>query len=228
MCLRDALWDASLETSALRPSSKRECENKVLVAQATSIGSLGPDSDRWLSAEFVKSMRGGECAWKEAEKLVVLYPTQRQVCVHASMARLVVQQPCWTHCLESVVCSGGTLSPMLSYRGETHAKQRWIEGFLGLWQCARVLGLPRETRSPLPHLKTYAQVDAVSGRPDWMLVTSANLSKAAWGQLQKRETQLCVRSYEVGVLFICRDETCVLPFDYPFVAYSSSDVPFTI
>ncbi|MXQ99786.1 hypothetical protein E5288_WYG016834 [Bos mutus] len=31
---------------------------------------------------------------------------------------------------------------------------------------------------------------------------SANLSKAAWGALEKSGTQLMIRSYELGVLFL--------------------------
>ncbi|RRT60457.1 hypothetical protein B296_00044246 [Ensete ventricosum] len=34
--------------------------------------------------------------------------------------------------------------------------------------------------------------------PKWFLLTSANLSKAAWGALQKNNSQLMVRSYEVS------------------------------
>lgn len=36
----------------------------------------------------------------------------------------------------------------------------------------------------------------------WFLLTSANLSKAAWGQLQKNDSQLRILSYEMGVLFL--------------------------
>uniref|UniRef100_A0A0D9WZP9 Uncharacterized protein n=1 Tax=Leersia perrieri TaxID=77586 RepID=A0A0D9WZP9_9ORYZ len=36
----------------------------------------------------------------------------------------------------------------------------------------------------------------------WFLLTSSNLSKAAWGALQKNNTQLMIRSYELGVLFL--------------------------
>ena len=35
---------------------------------------------------------------------------------------------------------------------------------------------------------------------------SANLSKAAWGGLEKKGTQLKIRSYEIGVLFTTKDE----------------------
>lgn len=31
---------------------------------------------------------------------------------------------------------------------------------------------------------------------------SANLSKAAWGALEKNNTQMMIRSYELGVLFV--------------------------
>jgi len=31
---------------------------------------------------------------------------------------------------------------------------------------------------------------------------SSNLSKAAWGAFEKQETQLMIRSYELGVLFL--------------------------
>jgi hypothetical protein len=36
----------------------------------------------------------------------------------------------------------------------------------------------------------------------WFLLTSSNLSKAAWGSLVKSGSQLMIRSYELGVLFL--------------------------
>ena len=38
------------------------------------------------------------------------------------------------------------------------------------------------------------------------LFGSANLSKAAWGGLEKKGTQLKIRSYEIGVLFTPENE----------------------
>lgn len=52
----------------------------------------------------------------------------------------------------------------------------------------------------MPHIKTYARYK--DSRCSWVLLTSHNLSKAAWGTLQKKETQLMIRSYELGVLFL--------------------------
>ena len=37
---------------------------------------------------------------------------------------------------------------------------------------------------------------------EWFLLTSANLSQAAWGVLQKNNSTLYIKSYELGVLFI--------------------------
>ena len=38
----------------------------------------------------------------------------------------------------------------------------------------------------------------------WFLLTSANLSKAAWGALQKNNSQLMIRSYEVKCFLLCQ------------------------
>lgn len=74
MSLRDALWDASL--SMLIPAAVGRPLGKALIAQATSIGSLGVNEKTWLCAEFVKSMRGGDDG---DEPLYVVYPTERQI-----------------------------------------------------------------------------------------------------------------------------------------------------
>ena len=73
----------------------------------------------------------------------------------------------------------------------------------------------------MPHIKSYCvyenlshsakdntgqgvgriHVDTTTVRLHYVLLTSANLSKAAWGQEQLNASQLCIRSYELGVLF---------------------------
>jgi len=37
------------------------------------------------------------------------------------------------------------------------------------------------------------------------MFSSSNLSKAAWGTLEKNGSQLMIRSYEIGVLFLPKD-----------------------
>jgi tyrosyl-DNA phosphodiesterase 1 len=53
-----------------------------------------------------------------------------------------------------------------------------------------------------PHIKTYGRI--TDNRTfDWFLMTSANLSKPAWGTYEGKppHTGLRIRSYEAGVLF---------------------------
>lgn len=61
-------------------------------------------------------------------------------------------------------------------------------------------------REAMPHVKSYCRYSETgAGQPasiHWLLVGSHNLSKAAWGEVQKGGAQLCIRSYELAVLFL--------------------------
>lgn len=55
--------------------------------------------------------------------------------------------------------------------------------------------------------------------------------QAAWGERQKQDTQLAIRSYEFGVLFVPEgDETLerdeFLPYDFPLMRYGTRDTPW--
>jgi len=52
-----------------------------------------------------------------------------------------------------------------------------------------------------PHIKTYTRY-VNDSEVAWFFLTSANLSKAAMGELQKDNSQLMIRHYELGVLFV--------------------------
>ena len=78
----------------------------------------------------------------------------------------------------------------------------------------------------------------------WMYIGSHNLTAAAWGIFQKKETQLHMRSFEIGVFYPpvkmselanhgIKDRTDVLPndtFPVPFMvpppAYTETDRPY--
>ena len=49
--------------------------------------------------------------------------------------------------------------------------------------------------------KTYLRYEEEK-KVGWVCLTSANLSQAAWGTLQKNDTQFMIRHFEAGVLFI--------------------------
>lgn len=68
--------------------------------------------------------------------------------------------------------------------------------------------------SAAPHIKTYIRFsDASHTSIDWALLTSANLSKQAWGDVANKQGEVRIQSYETGVLiwpelFACGDEGC--------------------
>uniref|UniRef100_A0A8C5T5W9 Tyrosyl-DNA phosphodiesterase 1 n=1 Tax=Malurus cyaneus samueli TaxID=2593467 RepID=A0A8C5T5W9_9PASS len=89
--------------------------------------------------------------------------------------------------------SGGSLP----YSIQTAQKQLWLHSYFHKWS-AEVTGRTQA----IPHIKTYMRLSPDFQKLAWFLVTSANLSKAAWGALEKNGSQLMIRSYELGVLFL--------------------------
>lgn len=81
---------------------------------------------------------------------------------------------------------------------ETFDQHRgWLNKRLCRWRSEKA-----GRKTVMPHIKTYARISG--GELEWFLLTSANLSRAAWGQFQKEKTQIYIKSYELGVLF-CRE-----------------------
>lgn len=76
---------------------------------------------------------------------------------------------------------------------------------------------PRQRASP--HIKTYC--GWVQGRQRWYLLTSANLSKAAWGTY--RRDRLWIQSFECGILL----DSGPLPYSYPARNYTENDLPWS-
>jgi tyrosyl-DNA phosphodiesterase-1 len=58
-----------------------------------------------------------------------------------------------------------------------------------------------ERGSAAPHIKTYIRFsDAAQTRIDWAMLTSANLSKQAWGEVRNTNGEVWVQSWEAGVV----------------------------
>lgn len=51
-----------------------------------------------------------------------------------------------------------------------------------------------------PHIKTYMRVSRDCESIRWILLTSANLSKQAWGNISSKDQNLWIQSFELGVL----------------------------
>lgn len=90
-----------------------------------------------------------------------------------------------------------------------------------LWQGRCVRARTRERIRLTAHLSEYCNIKFPHVSVCVCMRSSANLSKAAWGALEKNNTQMMIRSYELGVLFVpsafvrtTRMKTSVLQCDF--------------
>lgn len=112
-----------------------------------------------------------------------------------------------------------------------------IHNYFSQWKAERL----NRTRA-MPHIKTYCRVSPCLSKLAWFLITSANLSKSAWGSSIQKDSGAYIRSYEVGVMFIpeifdqdyfyikdCEEANGKeFPFiyDLPLTPYNSNDKPW--
>ncbi|XP_053680169.1 probable tyrosyl-DNA phosphodiesterase [Anopheles nili] len=189
-----------------------------LVAQSSSIGSLGPSPESWVLAEIMASFRKDSTAVgiRRLPGFRMIYPSYSNV--RQSHDGLL----------------GGGCLP---YVRNTHVKQEWLKDYLHQW-CSRA----RYRNKAMPHIKTYCRWSHRGLY--WFLLTSANLSKSAWGVYNKTgrfEKPLRINSYEAGILFLPRlmlDENFFpmesnkkhpqfpMPYDIPIIPYAPEDTPF--
>ncbi|NWW85117.1 TYDP1 phosphodiesterase, partial [Rhynochetos jubatus] len=201
-------------------------ESWPVVGQFSSIGSMGVDGSKWLCSEFQESLVAAGNSVSNLLKCDVpihlVYPTVNNV----------------RQSLEGYPAGGS-----LPYSIQTAQKQLWLHSYFHKWS-AEISGRSHA----IPHIKTYMRTSPDFQKIAWFLVTSANLSKAAWGALEKNGTQLMIRSYELGVLFLPsafgldKGYFCVrgktlsessdsatyfpVPYDLPLEQYGSKDQPW--
>ncbi|XP_065351404.1 probable tyrosyl-DNA phosphodiesterase [Cloeon dipterum] len=185
--------------------------NWPLVVQCSSIGSLGSMPSDWLESQLKVAMLGSAANAQSKTPLKMVYP-----------------------CLKDVKdsLSGGGCLP---YSFATHRNQTWLTEFVHKWRADG-----RKRSRAMPHIKTYCRLSPDWKKAAWFLLTSSNLSKAAWGRSTHQGKGQNILSYEAGVLFIPQlmiqknhfdishlasqeGEKLPFPFDLPPVKYESSD-----
>uniref|UniRef100_A0A1Q3EYJ2 Putative tyrosyl-dna phosphodiesterase n=1 Tax=Culex tarsalis TaxID=7177 RepID=A0A1Q3EYJ2_CULTA len=193
-----------------------------LVAQSSSIGSLGPNPQSWILSEIMASFRrdSAPIGLRRVPAFRMIFPSFSNV--RSSHDNLL----------------GGGCLP---YMRATHEKQPWLKDHLHQWKSEC-----RNRTKAVPHIKTYCRWSHRGLY--WFLLTSANLSKAAWGVFNKSakfEAPLRINSYEAGVLFLPKfviDENFFpmeskgsddqkhpvfpMPYDVPIIPYAPEDTPF--
>ncbi|KAM3239007.1 tyrosyl-DNA phosphodiesterase 1 isoform X1 [Capsicum annuum] len=149
-----------------------EFQKSPLIYQFSSLGSL---DEKWMT-EFASSMSAGVTDDKRplgTGEPMIVWPNVEDV-----------------RCsLEGYAAGNAVPSPLKNVEKE-FLKKCWAR-----WKASHT-GRCRA----MPHIKTFLRYNGQSLA--WLLLTSSNLSKAAWGTLQKNNSQLMIRSYELGVLFL--------------------------
>lgn len=196
----------------LKFDNEQQFAQGPIVGQFSSIGSLGPNANSWLTKEFLTSLKQLHSSSLENPEVKLIYPTVENVRTS----------------LEGYMAGGS-----LPYNIGNAMRQGWLINYLHRWKADN-----RQRSRASPHIKTYLRATNDQYKQLlWFLVTSANLSKAAWGVLEKNSTQLMIRSYEIGVLFlpqqfsqttfsVFESPAFPMPYDLPPVKYQSTDKPW--
>lgn len=189
--------------------------NSPIVAQSSSLGNFGKWPAYWLAGQFARSfchVAQPPTRSRKTPNVCVIYPSHKNVEDSHDGLR------------------GGGCLP---YGSKFHRKQRWLNAFLHQWRADC-----RYRSKAVPHIKTYCRWS--NNKLFWFILTSANLSIAAWGFLD--EGILRITNYEAGVLFLpkfvtntnyfsmndCDHSTPVfqIPYDIPLTSYTTGDEPF--
>lgn len=218
------LWGHPRAGYVLSKHSAPIDDSSPIVAQSSSIGSLGPNYNAYISSEWTNSFRkdSAPIGIRRIPQFKMIYPSYNNV--KGSHDGLL----------------GGGCLP---YRRTQNEKQPWLKQHLYQWKAKT-----RYRNQAMPHIKTYGRW--TDRGLYWFLLTSANLSKAAWGSFNKSskiEQTLRINNYEAGVLFLPKfvlnsnqsnyfplneDKNDVpkftMPYDIPLTSYSPEDIPFVM
>ncbi|KAF9298861.1 tyrosyl-DNA phosphodiesterase 1 [Mortierella antarctica] len=157
----------------------KECiANSKIICQISSVGSLGKNSQDWLRGEFEMSLnahRHSNYMASNKADFCVVFPTAEDV---------------------RTSYEGWSMGGSLPFKETSYIKQaHYLNPLLHSWQATKS-GRDRA----MPHIKTFTRVSCMEGADviSWFMLTSANLSKPAWGVL--KDGAISIQSYELGVL----------------------------
>ncbi|KAJ3195291.1 tyrosyl-DNA phosphodiesterase 1, partial [Irineochytrium annulatum] len=151
-------------------------QSSSIIMQFSSCGSLGKD-DSWLTGEFAASLSHAKNRRDTLARtpIKIVFPTSEDVRRSNQGWRAGRSIPFPDKSWQQ---QGSYMRPLL---------HKWVGERAG-------------RKHALPHIKTFSRLNEETGEVSWLLVTSHNLSKAAWGSWEKGRSQLFIRSYELGVL----------------------------
>jgi tyrosyl-DNA phosphodiesterase-1 len=158
-----------------------------IVAQISSIATLGPTT-KWLSnfqSVLAHSSHSKSTTTSRAPKFNIVFPTAEEI--RTSL---------------DGYASGGSIH-MKVQSAQQQKQLEYSRPLFCHWKHPSPPSNRREAhRGPAaPHIKTYIRfTDEHDKRIDWAMVTSANLSKQAWGEVPNKDNEVRIQSYETGVV----------------------------
>ncbi|KAF4828567.1 putative tyrosyl-DNA phosphodiesterase [Colletotrichum siamense] len=166
---------------AVPTSSDTSDGSAEIVIQVSTISTLGP-KDNWLRSCLLDTLVQSSSPAARAPRLRLVFPTVENI----------------------RRCVGGYSSGSLIVT-KTQSKQQakqldYLRPMLCRWASdSRVDTAKDSGRGPAaPHIKTYVRFSGST--IDWALLTSANLSRQAWGERPGKSEHVRIASWEVGVL----------------------------
>ncbi|CAM9909655.1 unnamed protein product [Ascophyllum nodosum] len=183
-----------------------------MVMQISSLSSLTNTPDKWLMElltsfmpQELESADGGASAGATLRQhLRVVWPSVEAVrkSTKGWISGVAI-------CAESENIFGGAYNRPDERRFSANDPRPELKPLLRKWDGNPVVN--RATDSP--HIKSYLRYreapegDGTARGVDrdevaWFLLTSSNLSRSAWGFLDKNKRKLTVRSFELGVMFL--------------------------
>jgi tyrosyl-DNA phosphodiesterase-1 len=184
-------WGWAAMEQALKAVPVSQAKSDIAI-QISSIATLGP-TDSWLKNTFFRALSGGLGTFpRNPSDFKVVFPTPDEI----------------RKSLDGYA-SGGSIHTKIS--SPQQIKQlAYLKPMFCHWANDSANGAELDSNTPVkeagrkraaPHIKTYIRYGGKSDQSiDWALVTSANLSKQAWGEAASNTEEVRIASYEIGVL----------------------------
>ncbi|SPN99614.1 related to TDP1 Tyr-DNA phosphodiesterase [Cephalotrichum gorgonifer] len=177
-------WVALKEALGGIPTQDEKAE---VVVQISSIATLGA-KDTWLRDTFFKALSASRSSPTVRPKFKVVYPTADEI--RRSIGGYE---------------SGGSIH-MRTQSQQQEKQLEYMKPMFHHWSNDASKGEELEDvevhnsgrNRVAPHIKTYIRQG--SNSIDWALLTSANLSKQAWGEAVNSSGEVRLASWEIGVL----------------------------
>lgn len=164
-------------SEAIQKHTRRRDRTQPIICQFSSMGSL---TLKWFH-EFISAVDVArkECGGPIGSKVKLVYPTVEEVRTSVEGYR------------------GGGSVP-----GATKNVQKpFLQSCYHRWSSKIPTGHVLHRSGNIPHIKTYYQLSPDHESMDWFVLTSHNMSRAAWGekQLSRGARRLFIRHWELGV-----------------------------